>query len=146
MTIKISEPTFGFDDFKQSKKFDGLQGLAKQILNLIVMEPKTIPSNPDMGLGIALYKYEFDTDATRSLIRERISEQIDTYLPEYRSFIQSVVVEPIPKERLSLNNKGVYIGIYVSQKNPETGDNLALIFPNIYNNSNNNVISEFVIL
>ena len=52
------------------------------ITRLILLEPGTIQTHPDMGVGlISKFRYSVDVDIDK--LRSRIASQISTYLPMF---------------------------------------------------------------
>ena len=144
--MKLIEPAFGLDSFNQTNTYTGLTALAKQILNLITMEPGTIPSCPKMGLGISLYKMEFNSINTHQEIKDNLMFQLDNYLPEYRALVKEILVEKIPTEQLNGSNNGVYIGIITSQIDIDTGKEKLIVFPNMTNSTSGKVVTSFSVI
>ena len=144
--MKLIEPAFGLDAFNQSNTYTDLQALAKQVLNLITLEPGTIPTCPSMGLGITLYKMEFNSGSTHDEIRTNLLNQIGNFLPEYAKYIKDIIVEKIPPDQLRGSSNGVYIGLVTSKVDINTGKDKILVFSNMLNNVSNKVITSFSII
>lgn len=143
MAINITELNFGYDEFSRPKTFTGFDALAKMVLNLIVMNPGTIPSCPEMGVGIEMYKMEYNTTETLNTIREAVISQINDYIPDYFKYIKNIVVEPIPSEQLNGDDKGIYIGAIVTDIDNPTRD-MTIVFRTL--NANNTIITDYVIV
>ena len=144
--MKLVEPAFGLDSFNKSNAYINMTALAKQILNFITMEPGTIPTCPTMGLGIGLYKMEFNSSSVHDEIRTNLMKQIGDFLPEYSKYVKDVVVERIPPEQLNGAFNGVYIGIITSEIDSNTGNSKILVFSNMLNSTANKVITSFSII
>lgn len=77
------EPVLSTDNFKQPKVLTGEDAISTLLVRLILLEPGTIPSHPTMGVGLrSRYRYKF-TNKLNDL-RKDISEQVNTFLPQYR--------------------------------------------------------------
>lgn len=53
------------------------------LTRLILLDPGTISSHPEMGIGIAT-RYRYSLEGTEVTLQADIRNQIDTYLPEFR--------------------------------------------------------------
>lgn len=79
----VTEPVLSTDNFKQPKILSGEDAISTLLVRLILLEPGTYPAHPTMGVGLrSKYRYQY-TDKLDDL-RKDISEQISTFLPEYR--------------------------------------------------------------
>lgn len=75
------ELSLSLNSFGVPLELSGKSAWISQIVALIMLEPGTYPSNPLMGVG--LKKYEFEVlDTALSKLRNLISSQIKTYLPD----------------------------------------------------------------
>ena len=70
-----------FDNFNQPKVKEGNMALAQLILNLLLTEPGTYPDTPELGINIASYQFEFLNSETITKIQNKITEQINLYIP-----------------------------------------------------------------
>ena len=71
------------DNFNNPEIFKNAEGLMLLISRLVLLEPGTFQSHPDMGVGLLTnYRFKVDSDGNlASDLRSRIRNQIDTYLP-----------------------------------------------------------------
>ena len=69
-------------DFKTPRTADQKMCLARLIQNLIITEPNTYPTNPDLGVGIETYQFEIGDDLLLGNLRESIRRQIEMYVPK----------------------------------------------------------------
>jgi len=116
------------DDFGNVSSYDGLPALARLIQRLIIMQPMSYPDEPDMGVGIANYEFEFMDKLTLSEIEEKIKTQIDKYIPN--SNINSILVEGIVDEKT--NQKSI-IGVLInlSTNKNYNSDSMILTFDKV---------------
>lgn len=56
------------------------RAIALLLLRLILLDPGSDPLHPDMGVGIRKYRF---TVETLDELKERVYNQINTYLPDY---------------------------------------------------------------
>lgn len=75
------ELSLNVDSFGNPQKYSGKLAWANCIISLLLMNPGTFPSIPDMGVGLGRYTYETLDDIKNSLVPE-IERQIRLYLPE----------------------------------------------------------------
>ena len=64
------------DNFGTVSSYEGLVSFARLVQRLIIMEPRSYPDDPDMGVGIGNYEFEFMDDITIGNISEKIQTQI----------------------------------------------------------------------
>jgi len=81
MESQKKELSLSLNSFGEPLELSGKKAWISQIVGLIMLEPGTYPSNPLIGVG--LKKYEFEVlDSNLSRLRDLISSQIKTYLPD----------------------------------------------------------------
>ena len=83
-----------------------------QITRLILLEPGTIQTHPDCGVGI-VSKFRYSTEVDVKQLENRIASQISTYLPMYT----------MVKVAVELDNDQKCIRIYI------TSDQLNAMIP-----------------
>lgn len=54
--------------------------LAQTVQNLCLIEPGTYPNNPDLGLGIENYEFEFLDNTTINRLKTELEEQISKFI------------------------------------------------------------------
>jgi len=67
--------------FNKPTEYSGKEAWANQICALMLMNPGTYPSIPEMGVGIGRYEYAFIDDIKNGLVDE-IRRQVSIYLPD----------------------------------------------------------------
>ena len=94
------------------------------LTRLILLEPGTFQSHPDMGVGlISNYRYRVDDGSLSSDLKARIQTQIDTYLP-FLSGIDVVVM---------IKDKSFYVTITID----------TLVYGMLYNTIDNTVYTDY---
>ncbi|ALN97966.1 putative baseplate protein [Bacillus phage vB_BpuM-BpSp] len=58
-----------------------LEALAQTIQNIIIIERGTYPNQPELGVGIENYQFEFSDDITMNELKSSISNQIERFIP-----------------------------------------------------------------
>ena len=91
MSIINREYYAGVNEFKQPRTVIDQEAIGARILNLFMMEPGDDPLHPDMGLGLKKYRYSIDTI---DKMKERLDNQIATYLPFYQNVNISIITTP----------------------------------------------------
>lgn len=87
----ITDYLLGIDDLNRPKAIDmsiikpGVMNSAMlMIIRMILMRKGTIPDIPDLGIDIrGRYRFAFESELTT--LQSEISQQIQTYLPEFLS-------------------------------------------------------------
>lgn len=87
----ITDYLLGIDDLNRPKEIDmsiikpGVMNSAMlMIIRMILMRKGTIPDIPDLGIDIrGRYRFAFESELTT--LQSEISQQIQTYLPEFLS-------------------------------------------------------------
>lgn len=113
------------DNFNNPKIYSDAQGLMLLLSRLILLEPGTFQSHPDMGVGLlTYYRYELDSDGGLAAdLRQRIRSQIDTYLPILTGIDIQVKIE----------DKTFYVTARINN----------LVFGVLYDSENNTVETKY---
>lgn len=77
----MAEATFMVDNLNQNKLLEGVKEEIQQLYQLITMYKGTDPLNPDKGVGIENYKYDYADNGILINLENEISEQIRKYTP-----------------------------------------------------------------
>lgn len=103
--INIHEYTFSVNEFKEPTVLKGPKAVGTILARLLLLDPGTIQSHPDMGVGlVSRYRYTLDTDIDR--LRDDYSRQIAKYLPQY----QGVQVFTTLREKL------LFVGVKIDDE------------------------------
>lgn len=87
----ITDYLLGMDDLNRPKEIDmsiikpgAMNSAMLMIIRMILMRKGTIPDIPDLGIDIrGRYRFAFESELTT--LQSEISQQIQTYLPEFLS-------------------------------------------------------------
>lgn len=74
------EVGFGLDNFSKPIAYSGPQAWVRQIVQLCVYEPGTIPSNPTIGIGMNRYDFRLEDD--RHKLQGEINRQVPIFFPD----------------------------------------------------------------
>lgn len=79
----MEEESLSVDNFKNPKVFKNAEALMLLLSRLVLLEPGTFQSHPDMGVGLLTnFRYRIDSDdGLAAELKNRIRTQVDTYLP-----------------------------------------------------------------
>lgn len=89
--IKEREYICSIDRFNKPIVKTKKEAIGLLLLRLILLEPGSDPLHPDMGVGIRRYRY---TMGTLDELKNRVYNQISTYLPCFPSSNVNIVVNP----------------------------------------------------
>lgn len=81
--IPIYEPVFSVDDFDNPKVFKDAKAVMLQLTRLILLNPGTIQSHPDMGVGL-VQRYRYAFEGNEMYLKSDIVNQIAKFLPNYQ--------------------------------------------------------------
>ena len=113
----MKEPVLSLNAFNMPKVFDEVGSTYLLIIRLILLEPGTFQSHPNMGVGIkSRYRYNNDDNFMINL-KNDISSQISTYLPELQ---YTDITLTNKNNRLGLiitTNDGSYVLAYDNESN-----------------------------
>jgi len=91
------------------------------------MQPMSYPDDPDMGVGIENYEFEFMDRETLSDLNSRINNQINRYIPSIN--IANILVDIINNDMDRHKNK---IGVLINfAKTKEGRENMVLTFEKV---------------
>ena len=80
--VDLNEPLMTINKFYKPVILTGSDAAVMQITRLILLEPGTIQTHPDCGVGI-ISKFRYSTEVDIRQLENRIAAQISTYLPMY---------------------------------------------------------------
>ena len=122
--IPIREYSLKVNDFNEPKMYEKQQALMLLLTRLILLEPGTFQSHPDMGVGlISNFRYRVDDGSLVSDLKSRIQSQINTYLP----FLDGVNV------LVEIHDKSFYVTIGIDD----------LIFGVLYDTQTNDLSTDY---
>lgn len=80
-----------------------LEALAQVLQNIMIYEPGTFPNQPELGVGIENYQFEFLDDKTMSDLKSSIDNQINKFIPS------DIKVEPKVESLLNELGKKILV-------------------------------------
>jgi len=80
LSIFKKELLLGKNDFNQQDSRTDKSALAQTIQNLLFVEKGTYPNQPDIGVGIQNYQFEFLDNITINRLNESIKYNIDRFI------------------------------------------------------------------
>ena len=89
MAIREREYICSIDNFNNPIVRTKKSAIGLLLLRLILLEPGSNPLHPDMGVGITQFRYTIDT---LDQLKDRVEQQIKTYLPMYNSAKVSITI------------------------------------------------------
>lgn len=78
----IYEHSFSVDDFENPKVYKNSEAMAVLLTRLLLLEPGTIQSHPEMGVGL-ISKYRYSVEGAASKLKADFEAQIEAFLPDY---------------------------------------------------------------
>lgn len=80
--MSVTESLFSLNEYNKPKVLYEKDAIYTLIIRLLILEPGTVESHPDMGVGIvSKYRYAEDTECMD--LKNNIYEQIQKYLPDF---------------------------------------------------------------
>lgn len=88
ISVDKDEYVISVDKFLKPKVLTGSKATSILLVRLILLEPGVFQAQPDLGVGI-ISRFRYSDEEDLPVLRNRIDQQIATYLPE----LQDVSVE-----------------------------------------------------
>ena len=98
------EYAFSVNEFGDPVVYTDAQAICMNLTHLLLLEPGTFQSHPDMGVGL-ISKYRYTIEDRIDELRDDFRTQIEKYLPQYQAINLKVV----------LQNKIVLISIQINE-------------------------------
>lgn len=118
--MNITESGLLINNFNVPAEYEGSMAVAKKLQCLIMMMPGTYPSAPEMGFGVSQYNFELIDKKLVSTMKDRLSEQIKTYLPTISGANIEIVKSSNDTLGIGVEFDGSMYMIRVEQKNTQT--------------------------
>lgn len=110
--MAVTEFSFSVDDFQNPKLYKDAEGIQTLLTRLLILEPGTIQSHPDMGVGLfSKYKYSLMNDGAGARLQSDFQSQIEKYLPEFQG-ARVNVTEKDKAFQISIELDNNLFGIY----------------------------------
>lgn len=102
----VQEACLTTDEFNRPKILKGREAISTLLIHLILLEPGTYPSRPEMGVGL-ISRYRYNDEESMKKLKQDIEDQVNLYIPEFNS-----VNVDISLAKDSLNND-IVLEIYL---------------------------------
>ena len=103
----LDEPLMTINKFYKPVVLTGTDAAVMQIIRLILLEPGTYQSNPEMGIGI-VSRYRYGNEDDIENLSSDIKDQIQTYLPGFERVEVQIQESDLDKKilviRVTLND------------------------------------------
>lgn len=135
-----------YDRFNKQIYLEGVEALAKNIQNLLIIETGTYPNRPDLGVGINKYLFEPLTPDTIEDLKSEINKQITRYI----GYLYGNIECDIQESDINSNHKynTLLLKILISRDNDNLNLNKTYYGFNILfgvNNVTNRLVSRIII-
>lgn len=91
-----TEATLSTDNFYKPKVLKEYDAVYALLTRIIMIEPGSIPGNLEMGVGL-VKNFRFSSSEDIGEIKQKITDQINKYLPEYQSVNVNVYIDTVQK-------------------------------------------------
>ena len=88
--MAIHEFGLSIDDFQNPKVYKNGDAILTLLTRLLLLEPGTIQSHPEMGVGL-ISKYRYSVEGSAALLQSDFQKQVDKYLPQLQGIKIRVV-------------------------------------------------------
>lgn len=78
-----SESVFSLNKFTRPKTLEDKEAIYTLLTRLLLLEPGTIQSHPEMGVGI-VSRYRYSFEGTARELKKDIENQVERFLPEFQ--------------------------------------------------------------
>lgn len=112
--LSISEYAFSVDDFNNPKVFKDAEAVMVLLTRLLLLEPGTYQSHPDMGVGL-ISRYRYSVEGNASRLQSDIQQQIQKYLPELQG-TNVTVTESNGQYLIAAEFEGILYGVSFDTK------------------------------
>ena len=108
--MAITEFGFSVDDFKNPRIYKNAEAVSTLLVRLLLLEPGTIQSHPDMGVGL-ISKYRYSVEGAGVQLQGEYQRQVEKYLPQFQG-AQITVTEKNKQFQISVQIDDTLYGIY----------------------------------
>ena len=81
--LAIMEFGLSVDEFQNPKIYKDAEAIATLLVRLLLLEPGTIQSHPDMGVGL-ISRFRYSEEGTAPNLQNEFQKQIEKYLPQFQ--------------------------------------------------------------
>lgn len=121
--MSVSEFCFSVDDFKNPKVFKDAEAVMTLIVRLLLLEPGTYQSHPDMGVGI-ISRYRYSVEGSAQALQSDIYQQIEKYIPQLQG-TRVTVSEEDGKFYIAAEFENILYGVSFDKSSTEIITNTA---------------------
>ena len=121
--LALTEQSFSIDDFQNPKLYTNGQAVCTLLVRLIMLEPGTIQSHPDMGVGI-ISRYRYSVEGAESELQADIQRQVNKYLPILQG-VRITVKQQDHAFYIAAEYEGVLYGVSIDVETSEVKTNSA---------------------
>lgn len=123
ISLSLSEHAFSIDDFQNPKVFSNGEAVCTLLVRLVMLEPGTIQSHPEMGVGI-VSRYRYSVEGAESELQADIQRQINKYVPGLQG-IKITVKQHDHAFYIAAEYEGVLYGVSIDTETSEIKTNSA---------------------
>mgnify|MGYP003297648320 CR=1 FL=1 len=87
--MAFNEFTLSVDELQNPKVLKDSEAIGTLLARLLLLEPGTIQSHPNMGVGL-ISKYRFGVEGVAAELQSDFQSQIEQYLPQFQGAKVSV--------------------------------------------------------
>lgn len=124
-SLAISEFSFSVDDFQDPKTYKDPEAISVLLTRLLLLEPGTIQSHPDAGVGL-YSRYAYSVEGSANSLEADYQKQIETYLPRFQG-ARVNVTEKDGMFNIAVEIDGTLYGIYYDSSKSTVVSNYAKI-------------------
>lgn len=115
MTNSLSFPNM-FDGARcRVGVLEGDQSIVNRTRLLILTDPESLYNEPDFGVGVKKYLWQYNSENTRARLRDNIREQLKMYEPcvdaEDTQFSDSLITENVSENAGNFNRLTMTVGL-----------------------------------
>lgn len=123
--MAIHEFGLSIDDFQNPKVYKNTEAILTLLTRLLLLEPGTIQSHPEMGVGL-ISRYRYSVEGNAQLLQSDFQRQLDKYLPQLQG-TKVLVSEKGSSYFITAEFERVLYGIsFDTQKSTVTTDTMVL--------------------
>jgi len=99
-------------EFNKLNYFTDTHAIARIIQNIIVTNPGTYPNNPDFGVGIEKYLFDFASKNTEANLRSEIKDQLNRWLVTNNNVVYNFELKYLKSDNNAYTHLVIIFNIY----------------------------------
>lgn len=100
----MNEASLSTDNFSKPKIFKDRDAIYALLVRLLLLEPGSIPGEPEMGIGL-INNYRFSGEEEIDDLQENISKQVSKYLTDYQTIdVKAYLEDSLLKIDITIDN------------------------------------------